>query len=53
MRFKKIFFYVILMLICAIGVIAPSKVNAATYEVNVLDKQGNNGRQYEVSPIKV
>ena len=51
MRFKKIFFYVILMLICAIGVIAPSKVNAATYEVNVQDKQGNNGRQYEVSPI--
>lgn len=51
MRFKKIFFYVILMLICAIGVIAPLKVNAATYEVNVQDKQGNNERQYEVSPI--
>ena len=51
MRFKKIFFYVILMLICAIGVIAPLKVNAATYEVNVQDKQGNNKRQYEVSPI--
>jgi len=50
-RFKKIFFYVILMLICAIGVIAPLKVNAATYEVNVQDKQGNNERQYEVSPI--
>ena len=50
MRFKKIFFYVILMLICAIGVIAPLKVNAATYEVNVQDKQGNNERQYEVSP---
>lgn len=51
MRFKKIFFYVILMLICAIGVIAPLKVNAATYEVNVQDKQGYNERQYEVSPI--
>lgn len=51
MRFKKIFFYVILMLICAIGVIAPLKVNAATYEVNVQDKQGNNERQFEVSPI--
>ena len=51
MRFKKIFFYVILMLICAIGVIAPLKVNAATYEVNVQDKQGNNEIQYEVSPI--
>lgn len=51
MRFKKIFFYVILMLICAIGVIAPLKVNAATYEVNVQDKQGNNERQYGVSPI--
>ena len=51
MRFKKIFFYVILMLICAIGVIAPLKVNAATYEVNVQDKQGYNKRQYEVSPI--
>ena len=51
MRFKKIFFYVILMLICSIGVIAPLKVNAATYEVNVQDKQGNNERQYEVSPI--
>ena len=51
MRFKKVFFYVILMLICAIGVIAPLKVNAATYEVNVQDKQGNNERQYEVSPI--
>lgn len=51
MRFKKIFFYVILMLICAIGVIAPLKVNAATYEINVQDKQGNNKRQYEVSPI--
>lgn len=51
MRFKKIFFYVILMLICAIGIIAPLKVNAATYEVNVQDKQGNNERQYEVSPI--
>jgi len=50
-RFKKIFFYVILMLICAIGVIAPLKVNAATYEVNVQDKQGYNERQYEVSPI--
>ncbi|MBQ3475322.1 MAG: InlB B-repeat-containing protein [Bacilli bacterium] len=51
MRFKKIFFYVMLMLICAIGVNAPLKVNAATYEVNVQDKQGNNERQYEVSPI--
>lgn len=47
---KKIIFS-ILMLICAIGVIAPLKVNAATYEVNVQDKQGNNERQYEVSPI--
>ena len=47
---KKIIFS-ILMLICAIGVIIPLKVNAATYEVNVADKEGNNKRQYEVSPI--